>query len=44
MRMAIVFVIMESVLAIMYLRFGSTSRTFPQGSINFGTGPFKVGH
>jgi len=33
----------ESVLAIMYLRFATTRRTIPQGSINFDTVPFKVG-
>jgi hypothetical protein len=43
MRTAIAFVITENKLAIMYRRFGTTSRTHPKGSINFGTVPFKMG-
>jgi len=33
----------ESLLAIMYLGFGTSSPIIPQGSINFDTGHFKVG-
>ena len=43
MRTAIFFVITESVVAIMYRRFGTTRRIIPQGSIILETGPFKVG-
>jgi hypothetical protein len=43
MRAAIFFVVKESVVEIMFRRFGTNCRTHPEGSIDLGIGTIIVG-